>query len=311
MNQSTNTPQKQIAILLDADHIAVFRHQADKPWTPVHIKGEQILSLKNQKTNKSKKTNPFYDLLHELSEMYNDPQQLQCVQINFIYSREAVALLNEVPSCLETLHCTTWQILRLEHLISLTELRQPAPSEWCLAMLEKTESPAELWVSKYLLPAAESCLGIRPDPVIETDVLKSSGISANPRTELTKNVRKSKADHSPKPKGQKPKQQTKMVYVYPLQGEMLLTFLPALYQKAFTVLNGADLAALINRKEPFNIPTPYPEMSGDALRKKQSEFCSLGPEDKSRIVALAGDSKKYLQPRLEMRDIIRDIEDTL
>lgn len=311
MNQSTNISQKQIAILLDADHVAVFSQQTDKLWTLFPIKGEKILSLKVLKTNKNKKNNMSYDLLHYLSDNFNDPQQLQSVQINFIYRREAVAFLCDVPADLKDFQCTTWQFLRMELLFPRAELRQAAPKGWRLSMLEKKDNPALLWVTKHLLPAAESCLGIWPDPVIETESSNEIKVSANARPESIQNLQKNKTGYSPVSKGRKQRAQTKMIYAYPLQDEMLLSFLPALYQKAFTVLDGADLAALINRKEPFNIPSPYPEMSGNALRKKQDEFCSLASEDKSRIVALALESKKSLQPRPEMRKIVRDIEDAL
>ena len=102
---------------------------------------------------------------------------------------------------------------------------------------------------------------------------------------------------------------TQLAYAGPLDGEALLTFLPALYQKAFTVLNGADLAALLGRVQPFNIPSPYPEMSGDALNKKQRDFRALPREEQRRVVAFAQDASQRLQPRKEMLDLIREIED--
>lgn len=86
--------------------------------------------------------------------------------------------------------------------------------------------------------------------------------------------------------------------------EHLLTFLPALYQHVFTVLNGADLANLIGRIEPFVIPSPYPELSRDVLRAKQRAFLALPQVQQKAIVRFAQKASTPLHPRQEMFEII-------
>ena len=94
----------------------------------------------------------------------------------------------------------------------------------------------------------------------------------------------------------------------PPSEELLLTFLPVLYQHAFTVLNGADLANLIGRVEPFAIPSPYPELSRDVLHAKQRAFHALPQEQQVKIVRFAQSVSKRLQARQEMLELIQSLE---
>lgn len=89
--------------------------------------------------------------------------------------------------------------------------------------------------------------------------------------------------------------------------EQLLSYLPALYHQAFTILSGADLAILIGEVSPLRIPSPYPELSADALAMKQRAFMALPPEQQRQIVAFAQSASKRLRPRVEMQVYIRGV----
>lgn len=93
-----------------------------------------------------------------------------------------------------------------------------------------------------------------------------------------------------------------------LDGEVLLSYLPALYHHAFSALSGTDLANLIGRVEPFDIPSPYQELSGEALRKKQRMFLSLSQAQQRTVLILANAVPQRLRVRSEMADTIAKLE---
>jgi len=95
-----------------------------------------------------------------------------------------------------------------------------------------------------------------------------------------------------------------------VDGERLLTFLPALFPRVFTELSGADLALLTGRVEPYNIPNPYPEPSAETLDTLQRDFRALPREHQREVVAFLArlPQRAKLQPRPEMRALIRELE---
>ena len=92
--------------------------------------------------------------------------------------------------------------------------------------------------------------------------------------------------------------------------ERLVSFLPALFQRVFTVL-GPDLALLCGRVEPLSIDNPYPELSEEALRTLQRGFRALPQQLQQQIVRfVARLPQRYkLQPRSEMRELVQTLEE--
>jgi len=92
--------------------------------------------------------------------------------------------------------------------------------------------------------------------------------------------------------------------------EQLVSFLPALFGRVFTVLGAADLALLCGRIEPLTIPNPYPEPSEETLRAMQKNFCALPPALQQQIVGFVArlPQRQKLQPRPEMRELIHELE---
>lgn len=93
--------------------------------------------------------------------------------------------------------------------------------------------------------------------------------------------------------------------------EKLLTYLPALYTRVFTVLGGQDLALLCGRVEPFTLPNPYPEPSEETLRVLQRDFRALPQALQRQIVGFVArlPQRQKLNPRPEMRERIAELED--
>lgn len=92
--------------------------------------------------------------------------------------------------------------------------------------------------------------------------------------------------------------------------ERLVSFLPALFPRVFTVLGPTDLALLCGQVMPLSIPNPYPEPSEEALRSLQRRFRTLPHELQKQIVGFVAPlpQRQKLQPRPEMRELVQSLE---
>ena len=96
-----------------------------------------------------------------------------------------------------------------------------------------------------------------------------------------------------------------------VDAERLVSFLPALFPRVFTAIGPADLALLCGRTEPLALPNPYPEPTEETLRTLQKRFRALSQEWQRQIVRFVADlpQRQKLQPRPEMRELVRDLEE--
>lgn len=96
-----------------------------------------------------------------------------------------------------------------------------------------------------------------------------------------------------------------------VDAERLVSFLPALFPRVFTAIGPADLALLCGRTEPLALPNPYPEPTEETLRTLQKRFRALPQEWQRQIVRFVADlpQRQKLQPRPEMRELVRDLEE--
>ncbi|MDM5114347.1 hypothetical protein [Aeromonas salmonicida] len=95
-----------------------------------------------------------------------------------------------------------------------------------------------------------------------------------------------------------------------VDAERLITFLPALFPRVFSVINGRDLALLTGRIEPYALPNPYPEPSEESLFVLQHKFRALPREQQAQIVAFMVElpQRQLLKPRAEMRVLVHELE---
>jgi hypothetical protein len=95
-----------------------------------------------------------------------------------------------------------------------------------------------------------------------------------------------------------------------VDAERLITFLPALFPRVFSVINGRDLALLTGRIEPYALPNPYPEPSEESLFVLQRKFRMLPREQQAQIVAfmVVLPQRQQLMPRVELRDLVLELE---
>lgn len=95
-----------------------------------------------------------------------------------------------------------------------------------------------------------------------------------------------------------------------VDAERLVSFLPALFPRVFTVLGAVDLAHLCGRVEPLPIPNPFPEPSEETLRVLQKDFRALPHTLQRQIVGFVArlPQRQKLQPRPEMRELLHELE---
>lgn len=93
--------------------------------------------------------------------------------------------------------------------------------------------------------------------------------------------------------------------------ERLVSFLPALFPRVFTVLGAADLAQLCGHVQPISIPNPFPEPTEETLRTQQKRFRALPLELQRQIVRFVAHlpQRQKLQPRPEMRELVHELEE--
>ncbi|MEL4285398.1 hypothetical protein AAEI02_11450 [Shewanella xiamenensis] len=92
--------------------------------------------------------------------------------------------------------------------------------------------------------------------------------------------------------------------------EQLMSYLPALFPRVFTVIDGNELALLAGRIEPFKIANPYPEPSPETLYQLQRQFNKLPIDNQRQIVGFVSElpQRQQLTPRPEMRSQIEQLE---
>ena len=100
--------------------------------------------------------------------------------------------------------------------------------------------------------------------------------------------------------------------LHSVDAEKLLSFLPALFPRVFTVLGATDLALLSGRVEPLSIGSPYDEPSAEALYTLQKRFRALPQQRQKEIVGFVAHlpQRQKLQPRPEMRKLVNELEES-
>ncbi len=96
-----------------------------------------------------------------------------------------------------------------------------------------------------------------------------------------------------------------------VDAERLVSLLPALYPRVFTVIGPADLALLCGRVEPVDLPNPYPEPVDETLRALQKRFRALPHALQQQIVGFMNNlpHSQKLQPRPEMRELVEALKE--
>lgn len=267
-----------ILLLLHRKQAAWFLHDSDQGWELRQIKGEPVFDLSSAAD--------LTAVLREIDDKVGTTDRLASFAVQVLSDEESAPLLEQLSPTLAKLQVSNWQVLRLEPLLAQGERHQPL-SYHTLRDILSDSGKARTWRDEVLLPLiAERLWGEPawpPAPVTPPD---PDDLALQRRVrELEQRCAWLEAQRGSGPLP---------------EGEALLSFLPALYPHVFSTLSGADLALLIGRVEPFEIPSPYSEPSTEVVRKKQREFLALPPEVQRALVQLVRSAAPQLKPRPEI-----------
>lgn len=94
-----------------------------------------------------------------------------------------------------------------------------------------------------------------------------------------------------------------------VDAERLVSFLPALYPRVFTVIGSTDLGLLCGRVGSIDLPNPYPEPAEETLRTLQKRFRVLPLAVQKQIVGFVTSlpQSQKLQSRPEMRELVEEL----
>lgn len=288
----------ELLLVVRQQAVVVFAQKKGNSWQLRQIHGEKFVHLQQEQ-------NSIESVLGVLSEQINDASQLNAVRVTFLYDEaSAELLLPQLGVILSKLQCRLWQTMQWETLPTLRSAKDKT------ATLREAHSDEDLlWLEKDFLPAWVSycSLGKNADYIDKDGEAEQSGRGHGERkTDSDLDALRCRCATLEK---QNDELQLRLRTALPIDGERLLSFLPALYPQVFTIIGGADLALLAGRVEPFTIPSPFQEYSSEVLHQKQREFRALPRVEQAQIVRLVAPYAARLKLRREMQSYLDEWSD--
>lgn len=185
-------------------------------------------------------------------------------------------------------HPPVWQSLSWEWLAARFGLTADQPLDTLLDVLEAELLP-------WLVAADDAAERHQMKAALEREHLNDAERLAAERVRLEQDNERLRAQNAA---------------LQQVDAERLVSFLPALFPRVFTVIGAADLALLCGHVKPLPIPNPYPEPSEETVHILQKDFRALPRELQRQIVRFVTrlPQRQKLQARAEMRDLLRELE---
>jgi len=275
--------QSNLVFLLAEKKLTAWRFSAHAAAIPVLLLGAQQLNVYNAE---------------DLSAAWNDAnerlqgEEITPCSVHWVLDRAGLALWTQKPPhAQQSTHdrhhsINVWQVLALEWVLECVKPQTP------------TAQLSDDWIQFELIPWL---LNTGKNPEEKSSHKLLDGEPEN-EASLLEEYRRLLEEN-----GQLHLQNTAMQTIDP---ERLVRFLPALFQRAFTIIGAVDLAILCGRITPFNLPNPYPEPSDETLRTLQQQFRSLHIERQKQIIQFVRElpQRQKLTPRPEMYGLVRELE---
>lgn len=271
-----------VFLLLYSEHLSAWSAPAQGQAKPLLIQGEASVVINNS----AKLAQALVDIKGRLQGDGYDIAHLHFVQD----ASSAQTHQHELASTLAK-HSPSWQILAWDWLSA--HLGLPAQGK---------PKPAQTAFAKVALPWLQS-----------TDDAQARGqLKTQRETEHSNESERLAAERNAYAQ-ENQRLLAQNTALRQVDKERLLSFLPALFPKVFTVLGAADLGLLCGSVTPLNIPNPYPEPSEETLRTLQKQFRALPRQHQIEIVALVHDlpQRQKLRVRPEMRELVQEMEEGL
>ncbi|MDX7760817.1 hypothetical protein SJS80_02610 [Aeromonas caviae] len=276
---SNSSPQTgTLVVLMLQHHLAAWQAAPQQPVHDLPIEGE----INWLPTNARASCVP--QSLADLDE------RVGCqLPLLLVYDAASQPMLEEaLPQSVARFKGRNWQI------VSYDKLRE----RFAIGLLE-TALPPRDWIAEQLLPML-----LAADDISERERLR----------EATRHQHESLSEQMQQERQSLEREnetlRRQIAALRTVDAERLITFLPALFPRVFSVLNGRDLALLTGRIEPYALPNPYPEPSEESLFVLQRKFRVLPREQQAPVVAFMAElpQRQLLKPRAEMRDLVLELE---
>ncbi|EQB2605050.1 hypothetical protein ACTFBW_18890 [Aeromonas rivipollensis] len=276
---SNNCPATgNLVLLLLQHHLAAWQAAPQEPGHDLPIEGE-------------KNWLPTHVRASSLPQSLADlDERIGCqLPLLLIYDAVSQPMLEAALSQLVSqLKGRNWQVVSYDKLCERFAISQP-----------EAALPPRDWIAEQLLPML-----LAADDVNERERLQKA--TRHQHESLSEQMQQER--QSLERENERLRRQ--IAALRTVDAERLITFLPALFPRVFSVLNGRDLALLTGRIEPYALPNPYPEPSEESLFVLQRKFRALPHEQQAHIVEfMAGlPQRQLLRPRAEMRVLVHELE---
>ncbi len=268
-NEERSAPTVQLALLLHSQQLGAWLLMPGQPPKVVKIKGETCLNVPDAPSLASAHASLSRRLRDSGLHITHTLWLVDAAGRQWIAAEEAVA----------------WQ-LPWEWLAQRFSLGETSP--WDAAQTLQTQ------VLPWLTNADDAAQRQRQQQTRESEHASETERLAAERAALTQENEHLRACNAA---------------LQQVDAERLVSFLPALYPRVFTIIGPADLALLCGRVEPFNLPNPYPEPVEETLRTLQKRFRALPRDLQKQIASFVADlpQRQKLQSRPEMRELIEEL----
>lgn len=276
---SNNSPATgTLVLLLLQHHLAAWQAVPQEPVHDLPIEGEKNWLPTHARAN---------SLPQSLADL---DERIGCqLPLLLIYDAVSQPMLEAaLPQLVSQLKGRNWQVVSYDKLRKRFAISQP-----------EAALPPRDWIAEQLLPML-----LAADDVNERERLQ----------EVTRHQHESLSEQMQQERQSLEREneilRRQIAALRTVDAERLITFLPALFPRVFSVLNGRDLALLTGRIEPYALPNPYPEPSEESLFVLQRKFRALPHEQQAHIVEfMAGlPQRQLLRPRAEMRVLVHELE---
>ncbi|MGL5040158.1 MAG: hypothetical protein ACRC6D_08610 [Aeromonas sp.] len=272
------TSSRTLVVLLLQHHLAAWQAALQQPLQDLPIEGEKNWLPTGE--NASILPQSLADLDERLASR---------LPLVLVYDAASQPMLEGALAQLVTqLKGRPWQVLCYEQLQARVG---SAPHH--------ADLPSRDWLAQHLLP-----LLLASDDVNEREHIQAA------TRELHTTLSEQMQAERQKLERENVRLKNRLSALQTIEAEHLITYLPALFARVFSLVSGRDLALLTGRVEPYNLPNPYPEPCPKTLHVLQRDFIALPREIQQQIVDFIAKmpQRGELEPRFELRELILDLE---
>lgn len=275
----------KLAIFVQHQKVVCYSCDTAGIWSHQRIKGENSVDIPSGKAGTT-----LQQVLKDQSDRINGEHDLRDVELHLLYGLGDVGAMSDVPKTLSSLHCTTWQILRLEPVLERAAVAR--------GITPAAPLDDEKWLKSVLLPILTSTFAY------SNKALQAE--KARARHEHEDTIESLRADVQIKK--QEVAQMQACIDALQLPSvEHLLVYLPAIYRNFWGVVRPDELALLAGTLEVPNIPSPYPDPSSDTVVMLKRRFLQLPELDRERVLGFCRELNHRLDVRSEMRELFGEV----